>query len=277
MSAGILESDGIPSASSNASNLTLIDLGFGCGDQIIYLTQILRGTTAKQIVDSANDEPMAFLFDIYVGITISPSQFTFACERLHSYSNHDKTKVRLFCANAANPDSWSNDIHEAMTNLPAQRRETNHASSSLERTTWVLALDSLYHFIPSRELIFHHAFEELKASIMAFDILLSDKPSIKDLILLRIVALFTGIPFSNFLTIAQYKSQLLAAGYESSRIDIQDISEHVFDGMSSFMETRDRELKYIGMDIGRYRVAGKVFKWWAQTGIVRGCIIVAKR
>lgn len=215
--------------------------------------------------------------DSYVGLTIVPSQFGFASDRLHPYSNIDRARVRLFCADAANPNSWSKNIHEAIASFPIQQEETDVASLSFKQSTWVLALDTLYHFSPSRELIFRHASEKLDASIMAFDLLLSDTPSIRDLILLRIVCRFAATPFANFLTTAQYKNQLLAAGYDSRKIDITDISEHVFAGMASFIDRRDGELKNIGLNIGRYRMAGKVFRWWARSGLIRGCIIVARK
>jgi hypothetical protein len=264
-SAGLLGSDGAPSTLPKSTSLKLIDLGFGCGDQSVYLTQTLRRA----------DTPTKSLFDTYVGLTISPPQFNYAYSRLGLHPDLENTKVQLFCADAGRPNSWGNEIHQAMSNATQLRRDK--ATAIVPPTTWVLALDTLYHFVPSRKPIFLHAFEELHASIMAFDLLLADQPSAWDLLLLRIVSLFASTPFSNFLTVAQYKAQLIAAGYDSNRIDIRDVSESVFPGMASFIQKRDRELKNMGMDIGRYKAAGKVFGWWARTGIVRGCIVVAKR
>lgn len=187
----------------------------------------------------------------------------------------ENNQIRLFCADAGKPDSWGNEIHQAVSSS-SQLRE-DKSVTNVPPITWVLALDTLYHFVPSRKPIFNHAFEELHASIMAFDLLLADQPSAWDLLLLRIVSLFASTPFSNFLTVAQYKAQLVAAGYDSNQIEIQDISENVFTGMASFIQTKDRELKKMGMGIGRYKAAAKVFGWWARSGIVRGCIVIAKR
>lgn len=276
-SAGLLQAHGSTLMFSNTTSLTLIDLGFGCGDQTIYLTQHLNSATTTPSADNINEKPVRYLFDNYVGLTISPSQFSFARDRLDSYPELVRNRVRLFCEDAAKPNSWGRDVHDAITNIPTKQQGTDAASSPLKQTTWILALDTLYHFSPSRKPIFCHAFEELHASLMAFDLLLSDKLSTWDLILLRIVSLFTATPFSNFLTITQYKDQLMAAGYKSSQIEIRDISENVFSGIASFIEKRDRELKSIGLGIGRYSVAGKVFGWWARSGIIRGCIVVARR
>ena len=274
-SAGLLGPDGTPPILSNDTSLKLIDLGFGCGDQSIHLTQQIGRTTSWRNADKVNHQPRA-IFESYVGLTISPLQYKLACDRLYSNHDLDKTRVHLYCADAAAPKSWSREIHESMRNFPI-KQGIEFATSPLKHTTWVLALDTLYHFTPSREPIFHYAFKELHASIMAFDLLLSDNPSFWDLVLLRIVSQFTGTPFLNFLTDTQYKNQLLAAGYDSSKIDVRDVSEHVFSGIASFIERRDGELKRIGLGIGRYKVAGKVFKWWARTGVIRGCIVIARR
>ena len=275
MAAGLLGPDRMPFGQSNATSFRVIDLGFGCGDQSVYLAQLER--KIRRTGDSATSAPRHYLLDSYVGLTIVPSQFRFANKRLYSSPYKNGSRVKLFCADAAKPSTWTKDIHEAATATSTKEDGTDVAPARCNEATWVLALDTLYHFMPSREPIFRHAFGELNASIMAFDLLLSDTPSIWDLILLRLVCFFASTPFSNFLTITEYRKRLLAAGYCRNNIEIRDISDHVFTGMASFMERRDGELKNTGMTIGRYRAAGKVFKWWAYSGIVRGCIIIARR
>lgn len=275
MAAGLLGPDRMPSNQSNTTKFRVIDLGFGCGDQSIYLAQLAR--KIRQTGDSATDSPKHYLLDSYVGLTIVPSQFRFAIERLYSSSNTNGIRVKLFCADAANPSTWTKDIHEAATYTSNREDGADISLTTPNQATWVLALDTLYHFTPSREPIFRHAFRELNASIMAFDLLLSDSSSIWDRILLRFVCFFAATPFSNFLTITEYRNRLLAVGYDKNKIEIRDISNHVFAGTASFIERRDGELKNTGMTIGRYRGAGKVFRWWARSGIVRGCIVVARR
>ncbi len=218
---------------------------------------------------------MHYLLDSYVGLTIVPSQFRFANERLSLITN--RSRVKLFCADAAKPSTWTKEIHEAATDTSIEEDGTNIAPTAPKQATWVLALDTLYHFIPSREPIFRHAFGELNASIMAFDLLLSDTPSVRDLMLLRLVCFFAATPFSNFQTITEYRNQLVAAGYDRHKIETRDVSNHVFAGMASFIERRDGELKHNGMTIGRYRAAGKMFKWWARSNVVRACIVIARR
>ncbi|RMZ84440.1 hypothetical protein DV738_g833, partial [Chaetothyriales sp. CBS 135597] len=116
--------------------LTIIDLGFGCGDQTIYLTdEIARDMT---LVDAHTGLKRPRLVDRYVGITESRAQFT--------------------------------------------------------------------------QPIFNHAHGELEASLMAFDLILTDGASNLDRALLALVSLLAGIPFSNFVTAAQYRKMLCLAG-----------------------------------------------------------------
>src|SRR4051812_4233720 len=216
MAAGLLGPDRMPVGQSNTTRFRVIDLGFGCGDQSVYLTQLPH--EMRRTGDSTINPSKLYLLDSYVGLTIVPSQFRFANKRLYSSSNTNGSRVKLFCADAAKPSSWTRDIHEAATDTPTEEDGAGVTPKTPSQATWVLALDTLYHFIPSRKPIFRHTFKELNASIMAFDLLLSDNPSIWDLILLRLVCFFAATPYSNFLTIAEYRNQLLAAGYNKNKI-----------------------------------------------------------
>jgi len=265
MAAGLWGPDSMPLDRSNNTRLRIIDLGFGCGDQSLYFAQL-----------SNRSSPTSCLLDEYVGLTDIQSQFRFAEDRIRFCSDIPETRFKLFCADAAKPSTWTKDIHEAAMHTTKKSNGTDTISTS-DQETWVLGLDTFYHFFPSRKPIFRHAFGKLDASIMAFDLLLSDTPSFWNLVILRFICSFAGIPFSNFITVTDYEDQLVAAGYDRNRVEIQDISNHVFAGIASFIERQDRELKGIGMTVGRYRGAGKMFKWWARSGLVRGCIVVARK
>jgi hypothetical protein len=89
--------------------------------------------------------------------------------------------------------------------------------------------------------------------------------------------MLTQTPATNFITKSQYRTQLKAAGYADREIEIKDISEHVFDGLVSFLSQRSLDMKVIGKGIGAFNVAKWIFSWWARSGVVRGCIVVARR
>ena len=185
--------------------------------------------------------------------------------------------VKIFCADAAKPEQWKPELREAIR--PKLTEETMKVSMTklAKQITWVLALDTLYHFSPSRQLIFNHSYQKLQASIMAFDLLLGDQATIVEQLCVCVLALLMGCPVGNFMTKDEYKTQLLKAGYEEDNIEIKDISEHVFTGLADYIEKRDAELKrYLGRGIGAYKAFGWILRWWARSGVVRGCIVVAK-
>lgn len=244
-------------------SIKLVDVGFGCGDQTIYLTTQLYWINAR----TGLTHP---LFNSYLGITIVGSQADFTRQRVSEHwmvtSNAYRTPdVQLFCADAADPSTWSPELQEAIV--------ANRTSSC----TWLLALDTLYHFKPSRQPLFDIAFSNLHSSIMAFDLILSDSASLIDRLLLRIVCRMAFTPFSNFVTKAEYEKMLVNAGYSREDITFRDVSEHVFPGVAAYMQRRDKELKKFGLGLGKFKAAGRVFDWWARSGVVRGVIVVAKR
>lgn len=294
------ESDGLTKRSDENvhSRIHLVDVGIGCGDQSLYLMQ-------KRKKKQGKDER---LFDSYVGLTLASSQAEYARRRVSQAEKSSTTtttgvtgQVRIFCADAANPESWSEDLKRAVDaaglggrrgasypNTTTTSTDSIATTETLDRTstttpaaahqTWLLALDTLYHFHPSREPLLHYAQSHLHASLMAFDLLLSDSASTLDKFLLRLVCLFTGTPYSNFLTEAQYVDMLVKrVGYDRAKIEVRDVSDRVFPGIAKYMQRRERELRRFGMTLGKFRAAGKVFGWWARSGIVRGVIVVARR
>lgn len=251
----------------------ILDLGFGCGDQTVYLMSpnAIRKSD-KEWYDLRDNVPR---LDTYVGITRDEKQFHYAEERVRelrdssSFSSageykQNRQKITLFCADAANPEQWNNELKE-------------HLLESLGRTDepWVLALDTLYHFSPSRWPIISYSCRTLNASFMAFDLCLADHISIPNLFLLRILTKLMGAPWANFVTQDEYREKLVEAGYQD--ITIKDISEHVFAGLATFLKEQDRTLRVIGYGLGPFHLARWMFGWWAQTGIIRGVIVVAKR
>lgn len=296
ISAGILGHDGASVVAPRLIPMKLIDLGFGCGDQTIYLTQeLLRGNSLKSVINESRrasnrqDDFNSAFFSQYIGITIDPTQFSFTHQRLSSLrildsgDNQSKQKiasVQIFCADAAKPAEWSNELKAAVKPDLSTIPDPSQANAlSKPAATWILALDTLYHFSPSRRAIFNHAFSDLHASIVAFDLLLADETTFADRLLLRLIARLTGAPYTNFLTTVEYKAQLATAGYATAQLEIRDVSEHVFEPLAAFLHRRDRELRMVMRQggIGPFRVFAWVLAWWGKRGVVRGCIVVARR
>jgi hypothetical protein len=268
--AGLLNENGNPARLDGHPRIKLLDVGFGCGDQTLYLTHLSR-------LDGLDTQRRP-LFDGYVGITINRHQAEFARQRLQAQTaledevEYYTPNVHIFCADAAHPTSWSSELEKAIGGSHA----FEPAPDGEDTCVWLLALDTLYHFRPSRDPLFTYA-HRLQASIMAFDLILSNSASIVDRILLRLVCLIASTPFSNFKTQSGYEEVLIKAGYSPDNIEMHDISEYVFPGISGYIHQREAMLKRFGMTVGKLRGAGKIFSWWAKSGVVRGMIVVARR
>lgn len=282
-------------ATDRGHSVRILDIGCGCGDQSVHISSLEKGafssttTTPSQSGFSASagasestlrrqtssNESCKPLVDTYVGITIQPSQAQFAQQRIRLYQERNddgdiRTSSNVFCADGADPSSWTGELQDYVSNL---------VDTSLDRdtSTWLLALDTMYHFKPSRLPILHYAHNNLHASFMAFDLLFADNTSWWQRLKMWLVCWVTGSPFTNFLTREEYVRLLVAAGYDPSRIEIKDISRHVFPGITEFMDRRIQEGQPYGVKLGKYRGAKSVFGWWARSGIVRGVVVVARR
>ncbi|KAL1849556.1 hypothetical protein Plec18167_003158 [Paecilomyces lecythidis] len=210
--------------------------------------------------------------DYYVGINVNQNQADFARQRIESTAKGKN--IHIFSADAADPRSWSHELKNAVT---AASQQEPGAKQSETIQTWLLALDTLYHFKPSREPLLSYAARKLGASFMAFDLVLADSITPINSFLLRIVCFMSSIPFSNFKTLSEYSDMLVRAGYAADKIEMHDISESVFSGIGAYMEQREVELKKFKMSLGKLRVAGKIFSWWGRNNVVRGVIVVARK
>ncbi|KAK0508782.1 hypothetical protein JMJ35_009058 [Cladonia borealis] len=290
--------------------IKLVDLGFGCGDQTIEIAKNYPTLASSYIGLTIDPKQYNFARQRLSSLqlpqdpsltTDTPSNHPDQEEqaKLDKYSNHQtdllqqrlenhakevngaEKSINLFCADAAQPAKWTNELKEAITpNLAKQLRENSQKPSLSilrKQETWILGLDTLYHFSPSRQPIFNHVYQKLQASIMAFDLIFGDGTTLVERTCMRIIALIMGCPMGNFVTAIEYREQLLMAGYEEDKIEINDISECVFKGLADYLKKRDEELQvYLGRGLGAYKVFGWVLRWWSRSGIVRGCIIVAK-
>lgn len=254
------------SGKSVVNTLSIIDLGFGCGDQSLYIKDVLDNQIQK---DTCN--PWSRLLKAYVGITLESSHFCLAQERLGLKRSDSDTLFEIFCADAGRPESWTSEIKNAVS-LACQ---TNGKEGDHEN--WLLGLDTLIHFQPSRWPVIEYANRELGASLMAYDLCIAENLSVGQRIILRFMAFFGQSPLKNWVTIGEYREQLVLAGYARERIEIHDISEHVFRPLSRFLRRREVELKQYGLSIGRFQYAAGMFAWWARSGMVRGCVIVARK
>lgn len=268
LSAGFLDTNPDPADNGNdkhsTTTINLIDLGFGCGDQTLYL---LARRFPRRL-------------GRYVGITNLASQTELAAQRLAvdaEIAPEVKDRVDLFTADAGDPASWGPELQNAISSTSSTNSgPAADDGGSGSRETWLLALDTLYHFRPSRVPIFSHA-RSIDASLMAFDLLLAESVSLWPRLLLWAVCWLAGIPVGNLSTRDEYVAMLVRAGYRIEGIEVRDVSACVFRGLAGFLERRDVLLGKFGLGLGRFRGARWVFEWWARSGVVRGVVVVARK
>lgn len=177
------------------------------------------------------------------------------------------SSFRLFGANAANPTSWSPKVRQAVQDLVDQE--------FTER--WFLALDCLYHFSPSRGPLLRHTARTMGANFMAFDLLLDKSAPLRRKVVARLIGTLMGCPWRAFLTEEEYVRQLVACGYNKESIVIRDVSNDVFAGLVAYLNRQEMALAHYGISLGGgFKLARKVFGWFARTGIIKGVIVVAR-
>lgn len=253
----------------------LIDLGIGCGDQTIYLMSDKPIRPSDESWWDAREHCVKF--DHYLGITKDITQARYASERITELiqrigegkrrgpSGSEEPDVTIFCADAARPVSWDEKLQARVRRSRGKTHEC-----------WVLALDTAYHFSPSRWELIEYSHQHLAASFMAFDLCISPTATIRQKLMLRILTTLTNAPWCNFTTAIEYRARLVQAGYHDDRISITDVSENVFTPLAEFLERQDKRLSVMGLGIGTLSIAKDMFAWWGSTGVVRGVIVVAR-
>ncbi|KHN97307.1 uncharacterized protein MAM_04904 [Metarhizium album ARSEF 1941] len=256
--AGLRAKDDSP---AGQDSVAVLDLGFGCGDQTMALARLIRAENRSRFR--------------YVGLTLDEAQLQTArrtLDRAFASGNGGEAAglspdwFKLFRANAARPETWSRAIRSSVEGLA-------HEAFS-ER--WLMALDCLYHFSPSRRPVFKFAAKTLNAHVMAFDLILDEEASNWNTLLVRLVGLVMGCPLRTFLTEAQYRQQLVECGYNGEHIEIRDISDHVFAGVSGYLKRQEAALGQYGISLGGFKLAGRLFAWFDRTRVVKAAIVVGR-
>ena len=313
----ILEKAGLATSTIRPPRL-ILDLGFGCGDSLLYL--------ADPEKSRGNGDGRGLpITDRYIGLTLDHKQRDLAMKRMESARLQvpDNFSAKLLCEDAAKPSTWSASLKCQLRrslpsaaspppspppppavsrhrgrynrnnmviqtsqhryagglepNVSATSGSTPEAVDDTRTEKWVLALDCLYHFFPSREEIFRYSGKELGASIMAFDLLLAPDISNFDWLKLWVICLFISAPISNFMVESEYKQQLEASGYSTGTILMDDITGDCFKQLAQFLDKREEELSGLGIhSFDRFRLAKWMFQWFARGKVVRAYIVVAK-
>ncbi|KAM3497090.1 hypothetical protein MY10362_009543 [Beauveria mimosiformis] len=245
----------------SSSSIAILDVGFGCGDQTVEIARAL-------------DAPAWQTFR-YVGLTLNEAQLQVAYRRVErevaSANRHGvrlgPESFRLFGADAARPESWARPVRALVDGI---------ADEAFQGSRWLLALDCMYHFAPSRTPLLLYAAREVKADFMAFDLVLNERAPFSARMAAKLVGRVAGCPLGAFMTEHQYVEQLVDAGYDRNAVEIRDVTSDVFGGLVAHIERQQRLLKPYGISMGSMGVAKKMFNWIDNTGILRAVIVVAR-
>lgn len=105
------------------------------------------------------------------------------------------------------------------------------------------------------------------------DLVLSDHLSAFQTLCMRLVALLTGAPSSNFKVMEEYRSELIHAGFEN--MTIEDISEDVFLGLRKFIYQHRENMTQFGIG-GKwmgYLVFARILRWWSESHVLSFVIV----
>ncbi|KAJ9480677.1 hypothetical protein VN97_g12862 [Penicillium thymicola] len=229
---------------STQENFSILEVGCGCAE------------TAQVLL---RDYPLQCTQ--WVGLTLSPIQVQTADTRLRQAK---ASNYRILQADAANPESWSAEIRDSVRSL---------------QRPWLVALDTLVDFRPSRKSILSYARQELGASVALTDHLKKENVSALDRIKLWTSFRLLDTPIDHVLTKTQYVELLIECGYKKENISVVPYTEHAYAPYSRFISEQGRRWQDMGgskWDYMDFSLAGLVTGWWARSGLVEACFIVAK-
>ncbi|KAL7955046.1 hypothetical protein V8C34DRAFT_292755 [Trichoderma compactum] len=259
----LLQAAGLTSTAKSQHAVAVLDVGFGCGDQTVALADLIQASSRPQFR--------------YVGLTLNAVQLQAAQQRLDAalaIRDGDNSgalglaegSFKLFQADAAKPESWSSAVCASVDGL----------ADETFRQRWLMGLDCLYHFSPSRKPIFKRASQTLNANVVAFDLVLSDTASAWQILAVRLLGFILLCPWRTFLTEEQYRDQLVECGYDRACVEIRDISDHVFGGLARHLRKQDAALSRYGISLSGYTMVGRIYEWFDRTRVLKAAIVVGR-
>ncbi|KAG0241863.1 hypothetical protein BGW41_005209 [Actinomortierella wolfii] len=212
----------------------LLDVGFGCGDQTVYMAELYG---PKRIT----------------GITIEPLQH-YAGEQLvlNSRSRTPNTSIELYVADASNlldflkehPQVLGSRLENGQSPLPSSSLWTQRCF------THIISIDSAYHYNTRRK-FFEQAYAVLEPGrglLAMADVIPRRHPpmtGIKGWMFRQFSRWYLKVPLENMQTLEEYRQMLEEVGFQE--IEIETVEDQVFLGWADFISTQLRVLKSVGL------------------------------
>lgn len=202
----------------------------------------------------------------WVGLNLSAVQVQVADDRLREAqsSSQGKTRCKIFQADAAKPSTWSAEIRDSVRSLP---------------NPWLVGIDTLVDFLPSRKGILAYARQELGASVAITDHVKMENLSMLDTFRTWASFRLMDAPLNQVLTKQQYIDLLVECGYKEENISFVPYTQHVYAPYSRFIQKQGQRWQEMGgskWDYMDFSIAGYVCDWWARTGLAEAYMIIAR-
>lgn len=205
----------------------VLEVGCGCGDSVPVL--------AKMGVKR------------YVGVNLTAEQVSMARGRYKDVCVHG---AEFICADGGAPEAWDRELRGEME-------------------TWehglLLGVDSLYHLDRQRLL----RWVPSGWDFAAFDLVRGPGCTGWKRVVLAVLlwASRSGGSVGGMPTAEEYMAMLVRNGWKEEDIEMVDVSENVFPGVSRYLRERTQV---------KWKIGGRVAGWWWSSQTVRGYIVVAK-
>ncbi|PKX89306.1 uncharacterized protein P174DRAFT_454984 [Aspergillus novofumigatus IBT 16806] len=210
----LLDESGI----SSQRDVSIVEVGCGCAETALVLL--------KHYTDQCRT---------WIGLTISPMQVRMADSRLQKAQKaaalNCDTEYRIFHADAARPETWNEDIHRRVKSL---------------KNPWLVAVDTLVDFRPSRKALLQYARNEIHASVAITDHLVVENTSILDRMKLWVSFRLLDTPLRHVLSRQQYIDLLVECGYEAEKISFVPYTERVYAPYSQFIDQQGQRWQEMG-------------------------------
>ncbi|KAM0748208.1 S-adenosyl-L-methionine-dependent methyltransferase [Meredithblackwellia eburnea MCA 4105] len=143
--------------------------------------------------------------------------------------------------------------------------------------TAIVSIDAAYHFNTRNDCL-ASAFTTLAPNgrLGLTDLLLAPNLTFKDKMFMRIICLFSHVPWANMHDQVEYEAQIRLTGFHD--VQVEDISSRVFLPLASYIKEKDRKFGSVfGSEWSGLVMFARVLEWWGQTGTVRFVIVTARK
>ncbi|KAG0233240.1 hypothetical protein BGW42_007553 [Actinomortierella wolfii] len=238
---------------------SILDVGFGCGDQDVYIAQKYKPGKIT-------------------GITIEPIQHH-AAEQLIKHSDVGHTQIGLYVADGSKLPEFLAAHPEVLTSPSSSKSAVDDTKGYF---THVISIDSAYHYRTRRQFL-ENALQSLVPGgvgclAMADMILAKPAPtSAAGRWIFEQVFEAMQIPPTNMKTLDEYRRDLEEAGFK--QVELECVEDRVFSGLADHIEAQLGQFGGLVKPNVHWTYWGLVraLRWLAASGWIHFVVVKARR